>query len=76
MCIGPQETDPVLVGERDDVQDQLSAPLPNGPFRRYVSPVVCARCRSIALRVRCHVRTPVRIKAAQKATLTAAVAVG
>jgi hypothetical protein len=28
VCIGPQIPGPVLVGERDDAQDQVSAPLP------------------------------------------------
>ena len=28
VCIGPQIPGLVLVGERDDVQDQVSAPLP------------------------------------------------
>jgi hypothetical protein len=28
MCIGPQRPAPVLVGQRDDNEDQVSAPLP------------------------------------------------
>jgi len=60
VCIGPQIPGPVLVGERDDAQDQVSAPLslmglnstaclPHLPLASF-----CACCRSIALRVRCH----------------------
>jgi hypothetical protein len=28
VCVGPQKPNPVMVGQRDDSQDQVSAPVP------------------------------------------------